>query len=70
MMFMDITVRMVLVYAMPQEAKEHAAKDITTMLSKNLLDNRVVKEYSLENSASAHNLIESGKAYGSVIIKP
>jgi len=70
MMFMDITVRMVLVYAMPQEAKEHAAKDITTMLSKNLLDNRAAKEYSLENSASAHNLIESGKAYGSVIIKP
>ncbi len=70
MMFMDITIRMVLVYAMPQAAKEQAARDITTMLSQNLLDNRVAKEYSLDHIASAHALIESGKAYGSVIIKP
>ena len=70
MMFMDITIRMVLVYAMPQAAKEQAARDITTMLSQNRLDNRVAKEYSLDHIASAHALIESGKAYGSVIIKP
>ena len=70
MMFMDITIRMVLVYEMPKEAKEHAAKDITTMLSQNRFDNRVAKEYSLDDIASAHTLIESGKPYGSVIIKP
>ena len=70
MMFMDITIRMVLVYEMPKEAKEHAAKDITTMLSQNRFDNRVAKEYSLDDIASAHTLIESGKPHGSVIIKP
>lgn len=70
MMFMDITIRMVLVYEMPKEAKEHAAKDITTMLSQNCFDNRVAKEYSLDDIASAHTLIESGKPHGSVIIKP
>ena len=70
MMFMDITIRMVLVYEMPKEAKVHAAKDITTMLSQNRFDNRVAKEYSLDDIASAHTLIESGKPYGSVIIKP
>ena len=67
---MDITIRMVLVYEMPKEAKEHAAKDITTMLSQNRFDNRVAKEYSLDDIASAHTLIESGKPHGSVIIKP
>ena len=70
MMFMDITIRMVLVYEMPKEAKEHAAKDITTMLGQNRFDNRVAKEYSLDDIASAHTLIESGKPHGSVIIKP
>ena len=70
MMFMDITIRMVLVYEMPEEAKEHAAKDITAMLGQNRFDNRVAKEYSLDDIASAHTLIESGKPHGSVIIKP
>ncbi len=70
MMFMDITIRMVLVYAMPDQAKAHAAKDITTMLSQNSFANRVAREYSLDNISDAHNMIESGEAYGSVIIKP
>ena len=70
MMFMDITIRMVLVYAMPAQAIEHASRDITKMLSEDRLDNRVGKVYSLDDSASAHELIESGKVYGSVIITP
>jgi len=70
MMFMDITIRMVLVYAMPDQAKEHAAKDITTMLNQNSFTNRVASEFSLDNISDAHQMIESGKAYGSVIIKP
>jgi len=70
MMFMDITIRMVLVYAMPDQAKEHAAKDITAMLSQGSFTNRVASEFSLDNISDAHKMIESGKAYGSVIIKP
>ena len=69
-MFMDITIRMVLVYAMPDQAKEHAAKDITAMLSQDSFTNRVASEFSLDNISDAHKMIESGKAYGSVIIKP
>lgn len=70
MMFMDITIRMVLVYAMPDEAKKHAAKDITSALSKNAFHNRVAQEYSIDNISDAHKMIESGEVYGSVIIKP
>ena len=70
MMFMDITIRMVLVYAMPDEAKKHAVKDITSALSKNTFHNRVAQEYSIDNISDAHKMIESGEVYGSVIIKP
>tara|TARA_Y100001970_G_C14123581_1_gene797685 strand:+ start:35 stop:1018 length:984 start_codon:yes stop_codon:yes gene_type:complete len=70
MMFMDITIRMVLVYAMPDQAKAKAVKDITIMLNQDFFENRVAKEYSLDNISDAHKMIEGGKAYGSVIIKP
>ena len=70
MMFMDITIRMVLVYAMPDEAKNHAAKDITSALNQNAFHNRVAQEYSIDNISDAHRMIENGEVYGSVIIKP
>ena len=68
MMFMDITVRMVLVYAMPGEAKQQAIEDITDMLTGGNFDHRVAATFPLEQSAKAHNEIERGDNYGSVII--
>jgi NADPH2:quinone reductase len=68
MMFMDLTLRLVLVYAMPDVAKQAAIKDITTFLSTNKLDNRVAATYPIEEIAQAHKDIEAGKVYGSVII--
>ncbi len=68
MMFMDITIRLVLVYAMPDSAKKGAIKDITTFLSDNTLDNRIAATYPLDEIAQAHQTIESGHVYGSVII--
>ena len=68
MMFMDITIRMVLVYAMPGEAKQKAIEDITDMLTGGSFDHRVAATFPLEQSAKAHNEIERGDNYGSVII--
>jgi len=68
MMFMDITIRMVLVYAMPGEAKQQAIEDITDMLTGGNFDHRVAATFPLEQSAKAHNEIERGDNYGSVII--
>ena len=68
MMFMDMTVRMVLVYAMPWEAKQQAMKDITTMLTDGQFDHRVAAIFPLEQSAKAHEEIEKSNNYGSVII--
>jgi len=69
MMFMDLTIRMVLVYIMTQEAKQQAIKDIIFMLNDGKLDNRISQIYTLEKSADAHNSIEKGGNLGSVIIK-
>lgn len=68
MMFMDLTLHLVLVYAMPQEAKDHAKKDITNLLEKDLLINRVAAQFPLSQTANAHDLIEKGGFFGSVII--
>lgn len=68
MMFMDITLRLVLVYAMPDAAKQAAIADITTFLSENKLDNRVAGTYPLDDISSAHTAIESGNVYGSVLV--
>ena len=68
MMFMDITIRMVLVYAVPGEAKQQAIEDITDMLTGGNFGHRVAETFPLEQSAKAHNEIERGDNYGSVII--
>ena len=68
MMFMDITIRMVLVYAMPWEAKRQAMEDITTILTEERFDHRIAGTFPLEQSANAHEEIEKGGNYGSVIL--
>ncbi len=69
MMFMDITIRMVLVYAMPIEAKKAAIKDITNFLVQNRLHNRLAATYPLEETIKAHEVIEQGGIYGSVVVQ-
>ena len=68
MLFMDLTLRLVLVYIMPEEAKNQAKKDITDFLLNDRLENRVAKTFSLEETALAHETIEKVGVYGSVII--
>ncbi|NQZ78313.1 MAG: zinc-binding dehydrogenase, partial [Ekhidna sp.] len=68
MMFMDITLRLVLVYAMPDEAKMEAIEDITEFLAMDRLDNRVAETHPLEDIAKAHQAIEKGNNNGSVIL--
>ncbi|PQJ20801.1 NADPH:quinone reductase [Tenacibaculum sp. SG-28] len=70
MMFMDITIRLVLVYAMPESAKQAAISDITTFLTKGALDNRIAATYTLDEIAKAHETIEAGNIYGTVLVTP
>lgn len=68
MMFMDLTLRMVIVYAMPEQAKLDAIADITHALEKNQLQHRIHSEYALEAIANANNEIEKGGFYGCVVV--
>ncbi len=69
MMYMDITLRMVLVYVMPWQAKKDAIDDITKMLSTNSLKHRIAQTYPLAESVLAHEAIEQGDQFGCVLLE-
>jgi len=69
MMYLDITLRTVLVYVMPWQAKKDAIDDITTMLSTNALKHRIAQTYPLAESAQAHQAIEQGEVFGCVVLE-
>ncbi|MDH3378709.1 MAG: NADPH:quinone reductase [Gammaproteobacteria bacterium] len=69
MMFKDLSVRMVLVYAMPEQAKRRAAEDITSHLKQQNLKHRVAERYSLDAIAKAHESIENGGVAGCVVVE-
>ncbi|HMB59935.1 MAG TPA: NADPH:quinone reductase [Xanthomonadales bacterium] len=68
MMFMDLTIRMVLVYIMPEKAKQHACRDITNWLEAGRLEHRVAHELPLDEIVKAHELIEQGGFRGCVVV--
>ncbi|MEP3390356.1 MAG: NADPH:quinone reductase [Reichenbachiella sp.] len=69
MMFMNLTIRMVLVYELEEKDKDEAKADITACLIHNQLDHRVAATFPLEETAQAHEMIEKVGILGSVIIK-
>ena len=58
MMFMDLTLRMVIVYAIPEQAKQDAIKDIEEVLSNNEFSHRIAYELPFEQMAKSHELID------------
>lgn len=68
MMYKDLTVRMIIVYAMPEAAKQQAVSDIATALENNALKHRIAHRYSLDRIAEASEVIESGSVRGAVIL--
>ena len=68
MMYKDITIRLVIVYAMPQEAKNNAAKDISDSLKKGILKHRIAHTLPLSEIAKGHELIEQGGFVGCVVL--
>ncbi|MDH3693390.1 MAG: NADPH:quinone reductase [Gammaproteobacteria bacterium] len=69
MMFKNVTLRMVLVYNMPEAAKQRAIDDITIILHEESFHHRVAKTVSLENIAEAHQVIEIGGVPGCVVVE-
>ncbi len=68
MMYQDLTVRFVIVYAMPEEAKQQAIVDINAKLTTGDLMHRVAHVVPFAEIARAHELIEAGGFRGSVVL--
>tara|TARA_B100000035_G_scaffold44206_1_gene33162 strand:- start:446 stop:1429 length:984 start_codon:yes stop_codon:yes gene_type:complete len=68
MMFMDLTVRMVIVYAMREEAKAQAVADTQAALFEDGLQHRIAETLPFDQMAKAHEIIEAGSVRGCVVV--
>jgi NADPH:quinone reductase len=65
----DITVRFVLVYAMPVQAHADAAAAITDALRRGALKHQVFRVFALDEIAAAHEATEAMANVGKVLVK-
>lgn len=69
MMYMDLSIRLVIVYSMPEPAKQHAISDIAAWQEAGRLQHRVAHFVPLDEIARAHELIEQGGFRGCVVVR-
>lgn len=68
MMYKDLTVRFVIVYAMPESAKQFAIADIEKALDADQLQHRIATRVPLDGIAGANELVEDGSIRGCVVL--
>jgi NADPH2:quinone reductase len=68
MMFNGVTLRMILVYLLEGAARERVIDHLTRATAERGLNHAIAEEFPLEGAAAAHELVESGKAIGNVVI--
>ncbi len=68
MMYLDLTLRLVIVYSMPESAKAQAIGDITRFLADGRLQHRIAHRIPLDELARANELIERGSVGGCVVV--
>ncbi|MGI9220427.1 MAG: NADPH:quinone reductase [Woeseiaceae bacterium] len=68
LMYMDATIRFIIVYAMPEAAKQQAIDDIGLALANDKLQHRIAANMPLDDIAAANELIEQGTVRGAVIL--
>jgi NADPH2:quinone reductase len=68
LMARNITIEMVLVYTMPDEAKRRAADDITKWLASGGAKLAIAARFPLERLVDAHELVERGDKIGQVVV--
>ena len=68
MMFMDLTLRMVIVYAMPEAAKLQAITDTCQLLQEEVLQHRIAHRLPFEQMVASHEIIERGGVGGCVVV--
>ncbi|MFT5224833.1 MAG: NADPH2:quinone reductase [Polaribacter sp.] len=68
MMFLDLTIRLVIVYAMPEQAKQAAITDINAKLESNAFQHRIAHVLPMTDIAMSHQLVEQGGFGGCVVV--
>ncbi len=68
MMYKDLTIRTIIVYAMPEPAKQQAIADIDKALVGNTLRHRIAETMPLAEIAKANEVIEKGSIRGAVVL--
>ncbi len=68
MMYKDLTIRAIIVYAMPEPAKQHAIADIAAALAADTLQHRIAEIMPLAEIAKANEVIEQGSIRGAVVL--
>ena len=68
MMYKDLTIRIIIVYAMPEPAKRQAIADIGSALDAGRLTHRVARRLPLGEIAVGNELVEEGNIRGCVVL--
>jgi NADPH2:quinone reductase len=68
LIYKNLTVHYVLVYAMDKAAHQQAAADITTCLKAGVLRHVIAGRFGLDEIAASHELQESGSAIGNLVL--
>ena len=69
MLVSAITLRFIFVYELTAEERKAAVDAITHMLEQKRLINNVALTFRLDETMSAHEAVEGGKAFGNVVIR-
>jgi len=67
-MYRDLTLRFVIVYAMPEAAKQKAIADIDRALRDDRLQHRIAHRFPLTDIVSGNQVIEAGDCRGAVLL--
>lgn len=70
LMFKAVTLRMVLVYLLPEAARRQAVDDLTRALRDDVLQHTIAARYPLDRIAEAHQAVEAGDKMGTVVVEP
>jgi NADPH:quinone reductase len=68
MMYKDLTLRCIIVYAMPEAAKQTAIADIGAALSQGTLQHRIAETRPLSEIANSNDVVEQGRIRGAMIL--
>lgn len=69
MLLNNVTIRLVLVYTMPAQAKQIAIRDLTAALEAGALRHNIAQRFPLSEVAAAHEAQDSGRMIGKAIVE-